>query len=109
MIELRHITKSYRQGKRNYLALDDINLSIANGQVFGIVGESGAGKSTLLRTINLLERPSSGEVIVDGNNLTALSSAALRKQRRNIGMIFQHFNLLESRTVSENVAFPLEM
>lgn len=106
MIELKHITKVY---DNNYRALDDINLTIRDGEIFGIIGQSGAGKSTLVRCINMLEPPSSGEVIINGKDMTKLSSSELRKERKNIGMIFQHFNLLSNRTVAQNVAFPLEL
>ncbi|HWX51347.1 MAG TPA: methionine ABC transporter ATP-binding protein [Roseomonas sp.] len=90
-------------------ALDGVSLEVAPGEIFGIVGRSGAGKSTLIRCVNLLERPDEGEVRVLGENLLALSGTALRERRRGIGMVFQHFNLLASRTVSDNVAFPLEI
>jgi len=90
-------------------ALTDVSLQIAEGEVFGVIGSSGAGKSTLIRCINLLERPTTGDVIVGGENLVSLSSRQLTRTRRRIGMIFQHFNLLSSRTVFENVAFPLEL
>ena len=105
MIELKHITKLYG----NFKALDDINLSIKDGEIFGIVGQSGAGKSTLIRCVNMLEPPTSGEVIIDGKDMTKLSKAQLREERKKIGMIFQHFNLLSNRTVAGNVAFPLEL
>ena len=105
MIELKHINKTF--GK--YKALDDINLTIRDGEIFGIVGQSGAGKSTLVRCINMLEPPTSGEVIVNGKNMMKLSGKELRDARKDIGMIFQHFNLLSNRTVYQNVAFPLEL
>lgn len=105
MIELKHISKIYG----NFKALDDISLSIKDGEIFGIVGQSGAGKSTLVRCINMLEPPTSGEVLINGKDMTKLSKTELRKERKNIGMIFQHFNLLSSRTVAGNVAFPLEL
>ncbi|MCF0154624.1 MAG: methionine ABC transporter ATP-binding protein [Veillonella sp.] len=108
MIELQHISKVY-EGANRVEALKDINLSIKEGEIFGIIGHSGAGKSTLIRCINMLERPTSGSVIVDGVDLVTLSDSQLRKERKSIGMIFQHFNLLSSRTVYENVAFPLEL
>jgi D-methionine transport system ATP-binding protein len=109
MIELRHISQRF-PGPNGWVdALHDINLSIPAGQIFGIIGRSGAGKSTLVRTINLLARPSAGEVIVDGKRLETLSAQQLREARREIGMVFQHFNLLNSRTVFENVALPLEL
>lgn len=87
----------------------DVSLHVGTGKVFGVIGASGAGKSTLIRCVNLLEHPTSGEVIVDGQNLVSLSRGQLARARRQIGMIFQHFNLLSSRTVFENVAFPLEL
>jgi D-methionine transport system ATP-binding protein len=109
MIELRHISQRFAGPRGSVEALSDINLSIPAGQIFGIIGRSGAGKSTLVRTINLLARPSAGEVVVDGKVLNALSPQALRQARREIGMVFQHFNLLNSRTVFDNVALPLEL
>jgi len=109
MISLQNIHKTYEVNGKTITALNNIHLTIEQGTIFGILGKSGAGKSTLLRCINLLERPSQGEVWVNGVNLTTLSSKALREERRNIGMIFQHFNLLSSRTVFDNVAFPLEL
>jgi len=109
MIELKHITKIFQQKDRITAALSDVSLTVPEGKVLGVIGESGAGKSTLIRCVNLLERPSSGEVFVDGQNLMELSSSELAKARRNIGMIFQHFNLLSSRTVFDNIAFPLEL
>ena len=105
MIELKHINKIYGHFK----ALDDINLSIEDGDIFGIIGQSGAGKSTLIRCINMLEPPTTGEVLVNGKDMTTLSQRELREERKKIGMIFQHFNLLSGRTVYENVAFPLEL
>lgn len=106
MIELKHINKSY---DGHITALDDINLTIQDGEIFGIIGQSGAGKSTLIRCINMLEPPTSGEVLINGKDMTKLSQKELREERKHIGMIFQHFNLLSSRTVYENVAFPLEL
>ena len=108
MIELSHIQKVY-PGNPPVEALKDISLHIAKGEIYGIIGQSGAGKSTLIRCINLLERPTSGEVIVDGVDLMKLDEKGLRAARKDIGMIFQHFNLLSSRTVYDNVAFPLEL
>lgn len=108
MIELSHISKVY-EGANRVEALKDINITIETGQIYGIIGQSGAGKSTLIRCINMLERPTSGSVVVDGVDLTTLNEKQLREARKNIGMIFQHFNLLSSRTVYENVAFPLEL
>ena len=109
MIELKHLGKIYSSASGSVEALKDVNLTIADGEIFGIIGLSGAGKSTLVRCINLLERPTSGEVWVDGQNLTALSQKELLQVRRQIGMIFQSFNLLEQRTVLRNVCFPLEI
>lgn len=107
MIELSHIIKEYGSTGHVLRAVDDVTLSIAEGEIFGIIGYSGAGKSTLVRCINLLERPTSGTVTVDGRDITALSDAELRRERQSIGIIFQHFNLFPSRTVAQNVAFPL--
>ena len=109
IIEVRDVTKVYRTKKGDINALDHVNLTIEKGQVFGIVGYSGAGKSTLLRLINRLEKPSTGQVFVEGNEITALKESALRKQRQNIGMIFQQFNLFKSKTVSDNIRYPLKL
>ncbi|MGF7047072.1 D-methionine transport system ATP-binding protein [Paenibacillus sp. DS2015] len=109
MIELKQLTKEYGKGDRVTTALSNLNLSIEKGEIFGVIGHSGAGKSTLIRCINLLERPTSGEVWVDGVNLTSLNTQQLQKERRRIGMIFQHFNLLSSATVYDNIAFPLRI
>ena len=109
MIELKHLGKIYSSASGSVEALKDVNLTIADGEIFGIIGLSGAGKSTLVRCINLLERPTSGEVWVDGQNLTALSQKELLQVRRQSGMIFQGFNLLEQRTVLRNICFPLEI
>jgi D-methionine transport system ATP-binding protein len=110
MIRLEHVSKVYpAQGRhgREVRAVDDANLEIRDGEIFGIIGFSGAGKSTLVRCINLLERPTSGKVFIDGRDVTMLDGAELRAMRRGIGMIFQHFNLMPSRTVSGNVELPL--
>ena len=107
MIELTHISKNFASGGRTVHAVQDVSLSIGKGEIFGIIGFSGAGKSTLVRCINLLERPTSGSVTVDGKEMTALSERELRQARKKIGMIFQHFNLMPSRTVFGNVAYPL--
>lgn len=109
MIRFVDVHKSYRSGGRDVPALKPFSLDIADGEVFGIIGLSGAGKSTLLRLINLLERPSGGHIEVDGVEMTTLTEPALRAQRRRIGMIFQHFNLLASQTVADNVAFPIRL
>ncbi|MGR5550200.1 methionine ABC transporter ATP-binding protein MetN [Vibrio sp. DNB22_12_1] len=109
MIEIKNVNKVFYQGSKEILALKDINLDIAKGTIFGVIGSSGAGKSTLIRCVNMLEAPTSGSIIVDGVDLTTLSKKQLGETRRNIGMIFQHFNLLSSRTVFDNVALPLEL
>jgi D-methionine transport system ATP-binding protein len=109
VIRFVDVHKSYRAGGRDIPALQRFSLDIADGEVFGIIGLSGAGKSTLIRLINLLERPSGGRVFVDDIEMTALAEPALRAQRRRIGMIFQHFNLLASQTVADNVAFPIRL
>ncbi|QYD69976.1 methionine ABC transporter ATP-binding protein [Paraburkholderia edwinii] len=109
MIELRNISQRFAGPRGPIDALHNVNLSIPSGEVFGIIGRSGAGKSTLVRTINLLTRPTEGNVVVGGRDLTTMSAGELREARREIGMIFQHFNLLSSRTVFDNVALPLEL
>ncbi|MDZ5603226.1 methionine ABC transporter ATP-binding protein [Pseudomonas sp. RP23018S] len=107
MIEFQQVHKTYRVAGRDIPALHPTSLSIQNGQVFGLIGHSGAGKSTLLRLINRLENPSGGTIIVDGEDITALNANRLRQFRQQVGMIFQHFNLLASKTVADNVALPL--
>lgn len=107
MIEFKNISKFYTQNGQTIPALDQINLTIPAGSIFGIIGYSGAGKSTLVRLINLLERPSEGQVIVNQKDMTALSAKDLRTERTHIGMIFQHFNLLQTKTVAENIEMPL--
>jgi D-methionine transport system ATP-binding protein len=109
MIELINISKVFYKKKTAVSALSDVSLRVAEGEIFGVIGASGAGKSTLIRCINLLERPTAGRVIVNGQEMLQLSSRQLALARRDIGMIFQHFNLLSSRTVFENIAFPLEL
>ncbi len=109
IIEIRQLNKSFVSEKGEVEALKDVNLEIEKKNIYGIIGLSGAGKSTLVRCMNLLERPTSGEVIVNGKSLTELSDRQLRTERRKIGMIFQHFNLLMQRSVADNVAFPLEI
>lgn len=108
MIQLKEIHKTFYIGDRKVQAAKDINLEIQRGEIFGIIGYSGAGKSTLLRCINLLERPDTGEVVVDGVDLMKLPEKDLRKKRREIGMIFQQFNLFASRTVFQNIEYPLK-
>lgn len=109
MIELQQLQKSYSVDGRAVVALHPLDLKIEAGEVFGIIGHSGAGKSTLIRLINRLEEPSGGRLLIDGEDVTALDADGLRALRRRIGMIFQHFNLLSSKTVAANVAFPLEL
>lgn len=107
MISLQHIVKSFAGKEAAVHAVNDVSLTIERGSIYGIVGFSGAGKSTLVRCINLLERPTSGRVYVDGTEMTALRGRALNEQRKKIGMIFKQFNLFATRTVYDNVAFPL--
>lgn len=110
MIQLKNVHKRFRRPEGGWFdAVRDTTLHIQEGEIFGLIGFSGAGKSTLLRLINLLERPDSGDVVVDGQQLTALSASELRRARQNIGMVFQQFNLMANRTVADNVAFPLEI
>jgi D-methionine transport system ATP-binding protein len=109
MIEFKQAAKTFRLANREVLAVKDVSLSIEQGEIFGIIGFSGAGKSTLLRLVNMLERPTSGTVSVQGVNVASLSQKDLRKLRRRIGMIFQNFNLFNSRTVAGNVAYPLKL
>ena len=109
MIELRHISKIFPTADGDFQALSDVSLTIQDGDIFGIVGMSGAGKSTLVRCINLLERPTRGEVLIDGEDLMAMSPAQLRQKRRSISMIFQQFNLLMQRTCLKNICFPMEI
>ncbi|AZA51508.1 methionine ABC transporter ATP-binding protein [Chryseobacterium sp. G0201] len=109
MIEIKNISKTFHQKKQSFKALDDVSLNVEQGDIVGIIGFSGAGKSTLIRTVNLLEKPDHGQIIINGNDFTKLNSRQLAKERKKIGMIFQHFNLLSSRTVFENVALPLEL
>ena len=105
MIQIQNVSKAYPNGAQ---ALTDVNLTIADGDRFGIIGMSGAGKSTLVRTINLLERPTAGSIVVDGEDITGLSGAALRGYRRRVAMIFQNFGLLAQKTVLDNVCFPFK-
>lgn len=110
MIHLHQVAKRFRHPDGGWFdAVSDTSLHIKAGEVFGLIGYSGAGKSTLLRLINLLERPDAGRVVVDGQELTALSASQLRRARQNIGMVFQQFNLMANRSVAQNVAFPLEI
>ena len=109
MIELQHVSKTFETAGGRVDALKDVSLTIASGDIYGIIGMSGAGKSTLVRCINMLERPTSGKVIVNGQQLDAMTPAQLRAARREITMIFQRFNLLMQRTCLRNVCFPMEL
>ena len=109
IIQIQDLTKTFGEGTEAVHALEHINLDIRRGEIFGIIGLSGAGKSTLVRCMNLLERPTSGHVIVDGKDMTALSEKELRLARRDVTMIFQSFNLLMQRTCLKNVCFPMEL
>ncbi|MGA2142320.1 MAG: ATP-binding cassette domain-containing protein [Brevinematales bacterium] len=109
MISIRNLSKTYRTPAGEIQALKDVSLEIRQGEIFGIVGLSGAGKSTLLRCFNRLEEPDSGEIVIGGKNITGLDRKGLEQFRRRIGMIFQNFNLLDSRTVAGNIAYPLEI
>ncbi|MEJ7173404.1 methionine ABC transporter ATP-binding protein [Staphylococcus caprae] len=109
MIELNQIVKRYHTKNKDVLAVDHVDLNIESGSIFGVIGFSGAGKSTLIRMFNNLEAPTSGDVIIDGDNISKLSKSELRKKRQKVSMIFQHFNLLWSRTVLKNITFPLEI
>ena len=109
MIELKNIQVEFsRDGASATAAVDDVSLTILEGEVFGIIGSSGAGKSTLVRTINLLQKPTSGDIVIDGASIVGQTGARLRETRCGIGMIFQHFNLWNAKTVYDNVAFPLK-
>lgn len=109
IIKIEHLDKEFKLKDMNVHALKDVCLDIYKGDIYGIIGMSGAGKSTLVRCLNFLERPTGGNVIVDGKNLAELSEKELREQRKDIGMIFQHFNLLMQRNVIDNVCFPMQI
>lgn len=109
MIKINNLTKIYKTSSKDVLALDNVSLSVNKGEIFGIIGLSGAGKSTLIRCINMLEKPTQGSILVDGQEITSLDKNALRMARQKIAMIFQHFNLLSSRNVIGNIMFPLEI
>ena len=109
MIELKNLSKIYDNGKTRVEAVKDINLTIEDGDIFGIIGLSGAGKSTLIRCINFLEKPTEGQVIFDGVDLGAISHKELLKKRQSMSMIFQNFNLLSQRTALDNICYPLEI
>ena len=108
-IEIKHLTKRFEAEGHTLTALDDVNLKIGSGTIYGIIGMSGAGKSTLVRSINFLEKPTEGQVLIDGTDLQSLSEKELRKKRAGIGMIFQGFNLLEQKNVIDNVLLPLKI
>lgn len=108
-LEIRNLYKTFSAKNGSVEALKGVSLSIGKGEIFGVIGLSGAGKSTLVRCMNLLERPDSGDVLLNGESLLALNKEQLRLRRQKIGMIFQHFNLLEQQTVLENVCFPVEI
>ncbi len=110
MIEIKGLTKTFKSGKeKDFVALNDINLKVENGDVYGVIGLSGAGKSTLVRCINLLEKPTKGEIFIDGEDILKKSKKELNELRKNLSMIFQNFNLFEQRTALQNVCFPLEI
>ena len=109
MITIENLSKSFRGIDNDIWAVKDVNIHINKGEIFGIIGLSGAGKSTLIRCLNRLEEPMGGKVVIDGVDITSLDKKELRLARKNIGMIFQHFNLLSQKTVFENIAFPLEL
>ncbi len=109
MIQINNLSKIYSGGEQEVMALKDVNLTVNQGEVFGIIGLSGAGKSTLIRCINMLEQPTTGNILINGQDVTLMNKQELRSLRQKIGMIFQHFNLLSSRTVFDNVMFPLEI
>ncbi|WP_353093360.1 methionine ABC transporter ATP-binding protein [Tissierella praeacuta] len=109
MIKIHNLSKVFTVDKENFTAVENVSLSINKGEIFGIIGLSGAGKSTLIRCLNRLEEPTEGKIFIDGVDLTSLDKESLRKERKEIGMIFQHFNLLSQKTVYENIAFPLRL
>ncbi|QSS99450.1 methionine ABC transporter ATP-binding protein [Pontibacillus sp. ALD_SL1] len=109
MISIKNLQKIFKSGTKQVQAVDDVNLNIEKGEIYGVIGYSGAGKSTFIRLLNRLEDPTSGEIVIDGEDIASLKAGSLRKARQEIGMVFQHFNLLWSRTVRENIAFPLEI
>ena len=109
MIELKNLTKTFEVNGAPFTALDGVSLTVNDGDIYGVIGMSGAGKSTLVRCINLLERPTSGQVLIDGDDLTQMNEKRLRQKRREISMIFQQFNLLMQRTCLKNITFPMEI
>lgn len=109
MIKVEGLSKTYKNNNKEIYALKNINIEIKKGEIFGIIGLSGAGKSTLIRCLNRLEEPTNGKIFIDGKKITNLNNTDLRETRKDIGMIFQHFNLLSSKNVYQNIAFPLEL
>lgn len=109
MIEIQHLTKVFGTGADRVTALEEVSLRVEDGDIFGIIGMSGAGKSTLLRCLSMLEKPTSGQIVLDGSDLAAMNGAQLRAERRKMGVVFQGYNLLMQKTVAENVAFPLKL
>src|SRR5690625_1403146 len=107
MIEINDVSKIYTRKDTNTQALKDVNLKINKGDIFGVIGYSGAGKSTLIRVVNYLEQPTSGQILINGTDLASYRTEQLREARKDMGMIFQHFNLLNSKTIFQNVAIPL--
>ncbi len=109
LIEIQHLTKVFGTGADRVTALEDVSLRVEDGDIFGIIGMSGAGKSTLLRCLSMLEKPTSGQIVLDGSDLAAMNGAQLRAERRKMGVVFQGYNLLMQKTVAENAAFPLKL
>lgn len=109
MIEIKNVSKTFKVDGKDFEALKNISLKINDGDIYGIIGMSGAGKSTLVRCVNMLESPTSGDIVIDGKSMTALSPSELRKERSKIAMIFQSFNLLMQKNVLKNISFPLEL
>src|SRR5699024_5793640 len=109
MITLSQLSKQFETKDKTITAVDELSMEIKQGEIFGVIGYSGAGKSTFVRLLNRLEEPTAGEVVIDQKNVTSLNGKQLREIRRDIGMIFQHFNLVWTRTVEDNIAFPLEI
>ena len=109
MIEIKNVSKTFKVDGKDFEELKNVSLKINDGDIYGIIGMSGAGKSTLVRCINMLESPTSGDIVIDGKSMTALSPSELRKERSKIAMIFQSFNLLMQKNVLKNISFPLEL
>lgn len=109
MIQINNLSKIFSGGEQEVVALKNVNVSVNQGEIFGIIGLSGAGKSTLIRCMNMLEKPTTGNILINGEDVTLMNNKELRLLRQKIGMIFQHFNLLSSRNVFDNIMFPLEI